>query len=359
MGLTFSSAYLYDGLTFGGQPEMVECAESLIVECTGGNSSEYVACAESISCLALRICVVEGTTHFDQVMKLFPSSEVSTINPQQSLDAAYDSFVQSASTPSRGCNIIAGGRFQVAEAKFSFQLEQMYKVGAGIFSNEPLALVTRDDDPFWSDIVEWVLQALIGAEEEGVDQNSADSTPTTPYFGTELENLFRNTIAEVGSFKEMYERHLSIILPRGEINEINCNSGQIFSLPLGSIESAGPSPVNGNTLKQIRDRGHLRCGINEWFAAFDAVTNQWKGLDVDLCRAISAAIFNGVADHVVYTVIPATERFKALARGDLDVLSRITTRNLERDVAERTTGVGFDFSQTYFYDSIRVGGIPP
>jgi hypothetical protein len=83
------------------------------------------------------------------------------------------------------------------------------------------------------------------------------------------------------------------------------------------------------------------------------------GFDVDFCRALSAAIFDGVTDTVVYTDLPASERFQALQNGDVEVLSRLTTLTLSRDVLEPNTGVGFSFSQPNFYDGLTFGGIPP
>lgn len=74
---------------------------------------------------------------------------------------------------------------------------------------------------------------------------------------------------------------------------------------------------------------------------------------------MSAAIFNGETDTVVYTDLPAAERFQALENGDVDVLSRLTTLNLERDVRESSVGVGFSFSPPNFYDGLSFGGIPP
>lgn len=119
--------------------------------------------------------------------------------------------------------------------------------------------------------------------------------------------------------------------------------------------------MEGGTLKQILDRGHLRCGTprSPGFGEFDAATGRWSGLDVDFCRAVSAAIFNGVSDDVDFRVVPASERFLALANGDVDILSQITTWTFQRDVFEPTSGVGFSFTQPDFYDGVAVGGIPP
>jgi general L-amino acid transport system substrate-binding protein len=74
---------------------------------------------------------------------------------------------------------------------------------------------------------------------------------------------------------------------------------------------------------------------------------------------LSAAIFNGNTDAVEYTDLSASDRFIALAEGEVDVLSRLTTVTLERDILEPSAGVGFTFSQPNFYDGLIFGGIPP
>jgi general L-amino acid transport system substrate-binding protein len=80
---------------------------------------------------------------------------------------------------------------------------------------------------------------------------------------------------------------------------------------------------------------------------------------VDFCRAIAAAIFGELSDKVVFTDLSGAERFERLQNGDVDVLSRITTANLERDVLEPSTGVGFSFSLPTFYDGLTFGGQAP
>jgi general L-amino acid transport system substrate-binding protein len=82
------------------------------------------------------------------------------------------------------------------------------------------------------------------------------------------------------------------------------------------------------------------------------------GFDVDFCRAIAAAIFDGDGTKVDFTDLPASERFQSLQNGEVDILSRLTTVNLLRDVLEPNTGVGFSFTQPNFYEGLTFGGIP-
>jgi len=71
---------------------------------------------------------------------------------------------------------------------------------------------------------------------------------------------------------------------------------------------------------------------------------KWTGLDVDVCRAVSAAIF-GDAEKVKYVPVSGQQRFTALQSGEVDLLSNNTTWTLTRD-----TALGFDFTGVTYYD---------
>src|SRR5450631_2537222 len=68
------------------------------------------------------------------------------------------------------------------------------------------------------------------------------------------------------------------------------------SLVLTLALAAGLSSeaATAQTLKTIKDRGLLSCGVSQGLPGFSAPDDKgnWTGLDVDVCRAISAAIFN-------------------------------------------------------------------
>ncbi len=106
------------------------------------------------------------------------------------------------------------------------------------------------------------------------------------------------------------------------------------------------SNVSANTLDSVKKHGALRCGINPdlpGFAEQDSKGN-WKGFDVDICRAVAAAVF-GDATKVEFKPVSTTDRFKALAAGDYDLLVRNTTWTLSRD-----TALGISFVGTSYYD---------
>ena len=103
----------------------------------------------------------------------------------------------------------------------------------------------------------------------------------------------------------------------------------------------------GATLDNIKQKGFVQCGVNvsglPGFAEVDA-NNNWKGMDIDLCRAVAAALF-GDATKVKYTPLNAKERFTALQPGEIDVLSRNTTWTSSRDSA-----LGLNFAGVNYYD---------
>jgi general L-amino acid transport system substrate-binding protein len=115
-------------------------------------------------------------------------------------------------------------------------------------------------------------------------------------------------------------------------------------LALGVLATA-PAHA-GKTLDTIKSRGQLICGVNEGLAGFSAADSQgkWTGLDVDVCRAIAAAIL-GDGNKVKWVPLNAQQRFTALQSGEIDILSRNTTWTLTRDAS-----LGMSFTGVTYYD---------
>jgi len=106
-----------------------------------------------------------------------------------------------------------------------------------------------------------------------------------------------------------------------------------------------PSAFAG-TLDTVKDQGFFNCGVSQGVPGFSNPDSNgnWSGIDVDVCRAVSAAIF-GNPDKVKYVPLTAKERFTALQSGEIDVLSRNTTWTLSRDAQ-----IGLEFAGVNFYD---------
>ncbi|MEM9508629.1 MAG: amino acid ABC transporter substrate-binding protein [Cyanobacteria bacterium P01_E01_bin.35] len=103
---------------------------------------------------------------------------------------------------------------------------------------------------------------------------------------------------------------------------------------------------NSSRLSAVKNRGSLVCGVNGQLPGFSFVdqNGEYSGLDVDLCRAIAAALFDDPS-QVEFRDLGAQERFVAVQSGEVDLLSRNTTWTLSRD-----TSVGMEFAPTTFYD---------
>ena len=101
-----------------------------------------------------------------------------------------------------------------------------------------------------------------------------------------------------------------------------------------------------STLDSVRSKGFVQCGVNTGLAGFSQPDSKgvWRGIDVDVCRAVAAAVF-GDAGKVRYTPLTALQRFTALQSGEIDILSRNTTWTLSRD-----TSLGLNFVGVNYYD---------
>ncbi|TXL73197.1 amino acid ABC transporter substrate-binding protein [Vineibacter terrae] len=102
----------------------------------------------------------------------------------------------------------------------------------------------------------------------------------------------------------------------------------------------------GPDLDAIKARGQIICGVTTGVTGFSSADSQgkWTGLEVDVCRAVAAALF-GNSEKVKYVPTTAQQRFTALQSKEIDLLSRTTTWTLTRD-----TALGFDFTGVTYYD---------
>jgi len=117
-------------------------------------------------------------------------------------------------------------------------------------------------------------------------------------------------------------------------------------LPLAGC-GGGDTGVGGGRLAAIKARGQLICGVDGKLPGFSYQDQgKYVGIDVDVCRALAAALFNDPT-KVEFRELTSSERFTALASGEIDVLSRNTTYTLSRDAAG---GNGLDFGPTIYFD---------
>ncbi|MCY4414837.1 MAG: amino acid ABC transporter substrate-binding protein [Chloroflexi bacterium] len=98
-------------------------------------------------------------------------------------------------------------------------------------------------------------------------------------------------------------------------------------------------------LQTVRDRGTLICSSNNSLAGFGFLDSGGNtvGFDIDLCRAVAAAVL-GNPDAVEFRPTTAAERGPAIQSGEVDIMSRNTTWTSSRDAAWG------NFAQTMFFD---------
>lgn len=116
-----------------------------------------------------------------------------------------------------------------------------------------------------------------------------------------------------------------------------------LALAIG-LSGQADAQSQAQTLKTVRDRGSLVCGVSQGLPGFSNPDDKgnWTGLDVDFCRAVAAAIFNDPT-KVKYTPLSSQDRFEPLRSGAIDLLSRNTTWTSSRDAL-------FNFVGVVYYD---------
>lgn len=228
-------------------------------------------------------------------------------------------------------------------------------------SKEPLALVIPENDSEWGDIVRWVTYALIEAEElnitsENIDNVIADTTD--PYIRRFLgleDNLGEKLglpndfvvqiIKQVGNYGEIYERNYPGL--ERERNHLWEDDGLLYSLPFSGTVPETITLIDNdsrNLLQEIKDRGVIKLGVNGNSPGFSLLDNEWKGFDIELGKAVAAAVF-GSPDKLEVVVQDFSKGFDDVANGVVDIFAAGVTHNLARDAAQ-----GVDFSPTYIYN---------
>jgi general L-amino acid transport system substrate-binding protein len=113
-----------------------------------------------------------------------------------------------------------------------------------------------------------------------------------------------------------------------------------------SNQTANTASNRSDRTDTVKGRGQLICGVSGEIPGFSFVgtDGKYSGIDVDVCRAIAAAMFDD-PNAIEFRNLNAKERFTAVQTGEVDILSRNTTWTLSRE-----TSVGLEFAPVVFYD---------
>ena len=111
-----------------------------------------------------------------------------------------------------------------------------------------------------------------------------------------------------------------------------------------ALPAVAQQATGSPTLEAVQKRGNLECGVHLGLPGFSYADDKsvWRGIDVDLCRALAAAIF-GDANKVKFTPTSVQQRWAVLQSGQVDLLSRNSTITFSRDVSLGINFVGINF----------------
>ena len=364
--MDFTIPYFYSGLVFYGLPEFVDCADR-------GDTLIGI-------CRSLKVCVEPSTVQYDFVERQLGGSD------------RFDDIVGGATGANQlgdlikgTCNVVAGGPLTVLA-----DIDIGVNISKFVFSNQfydrdPLAVTTRsvsessgktEESPvLFGDMVNWILKALVVADAMNITSSNADDFPTTSVFGANYSNIFRDAIAAVGNYGDVYNRAYGTKIPRNPngVNGIHTTSshgGLLYPKPFGKIDidieaegidNSELEPISGSTMDGIKQRGTLHCGIitgdhhHPGLVEWNETVNDWMGMDVDFCYGIASAMFTVVDARDSLVLVPydtLEDGFVGWADNEIDILAG-ATYNIVNDIKEPTTGKGFSFGDVYYYHEVE------
>lgn len=120
----------------------------------------------------------------------------------------------------------------------------------------------------------------------------------------------------------------------------------------GIVFAAGVTQAQESRLKTVLDRGSLLCsGHNGSFLGFAEVDDKgvWKGVDIDMCRALASGLFGTYEGHLEIVPISWAQRWPALQSGDIDVVIKVSGWTQSRD-----TELNLAYSRPYFIGAFQI-----
>ena len=192
------------------------------------------------------ICVQPGTTTELNLADYFRGNKME-YKPVviEKIDEVYAAFF------SGRCDVMTGDASALAAQRIGRASNpDDYVVLTERISKEPLAPVVRHGDEEWHDIVDWVVYALMEAEEKGIGQKNVDDMAKseapdikrmlggTPGMGKALgldEKWAYYAVKSVGNYGEIFDKHLGLGSPlkleRG-YNNLWTKGGLIYAMPI-------------------------------------------------------------------------------------------------------------------------------
>jgi general L-amino acid transport system substrate-binding protein len=193
------------------------------------------------------VCVLSGTTTELNLADAFSSRGISYT------PLVFDKSDETAAAYDQGrCDGLTSDKSQLAGLKTTMSNPADHLILPETMSKEPLGPVWAHGDQQWGDLVRWVVNGIMIAEEKGITAANvaeiAAGTPEDPevarllglegQFGQLLgldPDFMVNVIGAVGNYGEIYDRHLGpdgTDIPRaGSFNALWSDGGLIYPQP--------------------------------------------------------------------------------------------------------------------------------
>ena len=190
------------------------------------------------------VCVSLGTTTELNLVDYFQSNNL-TLRP-----VPFENPIAAAEAYERGkCDAMTYDRSALAAFRTGFDDPSAHTILPDTISKEPLGPVVRHGDDQWLDIVKWTVFALLEAEESDVTSENLDAmrrstVPTvqrllgvTGNMGMQLgleRDWAANIIAQVGNYREIYDRNIGPMTPLGIERGMNAlwrDGGLHYAMP--------------------------------------------------------------------------------------------------------------------------------
>ena len=192
------------------------------------------------------ICIQTGTTTELNLADYFRANNMTYEPvPIETNAEAQEKYLANA------CDVYTTDASGLAATRSAFEKPDEHVVLPEIISKEPLAPLTRHGDDQWADIVKWVRNALVIAEEKGVTAANADDMAantgdpeTARMLGKEGEygamlglgkTWALDAIKAGGNYGEIYEKYIGPNTPIGLARGLNAlpkDGGLLYAAPL-------------------------------------------------------------------------------------------------------------------------------
>lgn len=318
-------------MVFAGNETFIQCAQE---------QKRYDECSE------LSICVIKATTDYEYVANHFTTEFL--VITRGSLES-----VQLWNNGT--CNVVANGRLGLLNFKYREPdlIHPTFVIGDETFINDPLSFVTRSDDREWSNLVNWVVQALFFGERQGIGKNSSMCRKSTNYLSSNWSDLnFLNAVYCVGNYSEIYSSSQFSGSTRTVINTINNGTPMLYVIPYGDLNNANEQMFYNlsKTFADVRSRNQLNCGllIQDGYAEDLISSEALFGMGVSFCQTLASSMLDGNLYGVNYTTFQDVgSSLLALNNGAIDVLLGVAA-DMNYNFGNQTLD-GVTFSASYYY----------